>query len=411
MASIRLQSMLNLFFLFWASVGLFFQLAGLAFNNDGSKYATQLNLLLFLPALGLVLSSKPKLEFPKEMSTWLLILLFSWVLLYASIGYTDKDDLSGWFKNIFFICLYLSVLANIIVRQSLFVNVVSASVLVVSVFALLTLIYQFAVLKHSIDYDVARWRRIHELGWNGFADLTHPIYAGLYYGAFAVMLTWIFINYKLKFWQYCLIFCGLAGLLIYVIYTFSRGAWASTCVAGFILLLLSWRNNKAKGLLYVGLGGLVLGTYYFWPELVSEQNIGVNGRQLIWAHWFHQLPSFWLWGNGADAAFSFTFPSGLSRIPAGFTVNQAHSLYLQFWFEYGVVGVSLFLAMLLSLLYKGWICRDQPLARLGVSLLIFALVAMVSEVHSIIMRPNPYWVVVWFPIGIIIGLNRAKSTA
>lgn len=380
-------------------LGLFIQLAGLAFNNDGSTYATQLNLLLFLPSLlFLLLFDVERFEF--ESSTWILLLMFVWVMT-CSI-FHGADSVGSFFRNILYLTLYVSCLRWIIRSDRFFFKLLLVSSIVVAVIAWLTLCYQFSILNHPFEYHQARAHRIYKLGWREFADLGHPIYAGLYYGVFSIIITWFFLNFKTKLWQSGVLFFLIFGLLFYVLYTFSRGAWFSTCLSGFFLLLLFWDEYRSRALMIFGLLVLIVALFLFWPELINEKRIGVNGRQLIWAAWFERLPSFWLFGSGAGHKFDFTFPDG-------FRVNQAHSLYLQFWYEYGVVGIGLFVALLLSLLRKGWQCRDQSLAKLGLALLVFAMVAMVSEVHSIIMRPNPYWVVVWFPIGILLGLKPSKA--
>ncbi|KRW62280.1 hypothetical protein AO726_02325 [Pseudomonas sp. TTU2014-080ASC] len=99
------------------------------------------------------------------------------------------------------------------------------------------------------------------------------------------------------------------------------------------------------------------------------------------------------------------------RFSNGFEVVHAHSLYLQLWYEYGIVGISLFVALLLSLLWKGWQCREQPIALLGLALLVFAMVAMISDVYAVFHRPSPYWVIFWFPVGILLGVQRKPATS
>ena len=48
-----------------------------------------------------------------------------------------------------------------------------------------------AVLRHA---------RLYELGWRGLADLKNPIIAGLYYGVFAVLLTYLLVGFKVRAW-------------------------------------------------------------------------------------------------------------------------------------------------------------------------------------------------------------------
>lgn len=384
--------------LYVVALGLFIQLAGLVFNNDGSKYATQLNIILFLPALLLAVFVPCGKTFWSQSSMIVLLCLFVWVLFSCMLG---EGSLGVIFKNIFYLVLYFICLTMLIRDGVLFNRALLCSALFVSMAAWLTLYHQFAVLGHSFNYSDSRWYRLYSLGWEGFADLGHPIYAGLYYGVFSIIMVWLFLEHKLNVVKFCAFSFLIFGLLCYVLYTFSRGAWFSTCASGLIMLLLYWSEYKSRALMFFAISVLFIGLFVFWPEFINEQKIGVSGRQLIWSAWFDRLPHFWLWGSGASSIFDFTLPNG-------YRVNQAHSLYLQFWYEYGVVGFSLLIILLISLLRKGWRCRDQALARLGISLLVFAMVAMVSEVHSIIMRPNPYWVVVWFPIGILLGLKPTK---
>ena len=88
---------------------------------------------------------------------------------------------------------------------------------------------------------------------------------------------------------------------------------------------------------------------------------------------------------------------------------HAHSLYLQLWYEFGIVGFLLFVGLLLSLLHKAWQCREQPLARLGAALLAFAMIAMVSDIYAVFHRPSPYWVVFWLPVGILLGVQKRQQ--
>ena len=56
-------------------------------------------------------------------------------------------------------------------------------------------------------------------------------------------------------------------------------------------------------------------------------------------------------------------------------------------------------------LLKAWRLRADPAARVALATLVFALVAMVSDISNVFTRPNSYWVVLWLPIGLIMGLR------
>lgn len=380
------------------ALGLFVQLAGLMFNSDGSRYATQLYLLLFIPALVLLLKERLAIALWRQPSAYLLLALLAWVLLSAGFHEGSSKDMGYWAKIVLLLILYLFAVATLVRREASFTRIILLASVVVAVFAWLTLYYQYGVLDRPLEYPEVRSFRLREMGWKGLADLDHPVVAGLYLGVFAVTLCWSFIHLRLPAWQSALlVLCGV-GVLLYVLFTFSRGAWFSVA-ASILVLLLIYPNIKSRSLLGIACVGMVAAVWFFWPEIQAERTVGLSHRDQIWANWWAHLGSFWDVGRGAGADLYFLFPNG-------FEVFHAHSLYLQLWYEYGVVGVVLFVALLLSLLWKAWACRAQPLACLGMALLVFAMVAMVSDVYAIFQRPSPYWTVFWLPVGILLGLRR-----
>lgn len=386
------------------ALGLFVQLTGLLFNSDGSRYATQTYLLLFVPALILLLWQRLSLHTWSQVPGGLFLCLLAWVLLSGLLHQGSSNGAVYWLKIVFLILLYVFAVACLVRHKRAFAWLLVAVASTAAVFAWLTLYYQFGVLDKPVGYRALRYARLHELGWNGLADLKNPIIAGLYYGVFAVLLTYLLVGFKVRAWQAALLVVGMAGLLVYVLFTASRGAWFSTA-AGCLAALLLFPNIKSRTL--IGLGCLVVAAavYLFWPEIQHEREIGVSGRDLIWGNWADRLPEFWLMGAGAGADLIFNFPNS----NRGFL--HAHSLYLQLWYEYGIVGFGLFVLLLLSLLWKGWQCRAEPLARLGLALLVLAMVAMVSDVYAIFHRPSPYWGLFWFPVGILLGVSRRDGKA
>lgn len=384
------------------AVGLFIQLAGLLFNNDSSRYATQLYLLLFVPALVLLVSQPLAADLWRQPSALILLALLSWVLLEAGFNPGSNAGIGRWAKVLLLVVLYLFCVASLVRRGRLFSVVLMAAVAVVAAFAWATLYYQYGVLERPLSYPEIRQFRLHELGWRGLADLDHPIVAGLYYSVFAILLCWLFISSNIRIWQAGLMATGMLGLLLYVLFTFSRGAWFSLAGGLFILLLLT-PNIRARSLLATGVMVLGLVLLLFWPQIQAEHSVGLSNRDQIWANWWVHFPEFWLLGSGAGADLYFKFPG------IDYRVIHAHSLYLQLWFELGIVGVLLFASLLFSLLWKAWVCRQQAVARLGAGLLVFAMIAMVTDIYAIFQRPSPYWLVLWLPVGILLGVSRPQA--
>ncbi|AJE20201.1 O-antigen polymerase protein [Azotobacter chroococcum NCIMB 8003] len=389
---------------YWLGTGLFVQLAGLVFNNDGSRYATQVYLLLFVPALFLLLARCFSPDTWRQWPARILLALSAWVLLSGWLNPGAAEDPGHWFKIVGLVLIYVFAVASLVGQPCLFRRLLVAAVAMAALFAWLTLYYQFGVLDKPLDYQQIRFTgRLSELGWKGFADLDHPIVAGLYYGVFAVLATGLLVGLPLRAWQAALLVLGMLGLLAYILLTFSRGAWFATAAGGLVTLLL-FPNARSKALLGSGALLLLVALFVFWPEIQHERQVGLSNRDLIWNAWGERFSEFWLMGAGGGADFDFQFPPSFN-----FSVKHAHSLYLQLWYEYGLVGILLFVALLASLLWKGWQCRAEPLARLGLGLMAFAMVAMVSDIYAIFHRPSPYWVVFWFPVGILLGVRRPSS--
>ena len=388
--------------LFILGLGLFVQMSGLLFNSDGSRYSTQTYLLLFVPVLALLLWRRLAVDTWRQTPGIILLCLLAWVLLTGSVNTGSSHGPAYWLKIDALILLYVFAVASLARNERAFTWLLVAVVVTAAVFAWLTLYYQFGVLDKPLEYRALRGDRLSELGWRGLADLDNAILAGLYYGVFAVLLTYLFVGLKVRSWQAGLLVAGMLGLLVYVLFTFSRGAWFSTA-AGCLVMLLLFPNIKSRTLIGLGCALVLVSVFLFGPELQNEQKIGVNSRLPIWANWAGHLPEFWLMGAGAGADLVF-------KVPYSPTIHKhAHSLYLQLWYQYGIVGICLFVLLLLSLLRKGWACRAQPLARVGLALLVFAMVAMVSDVYAIFHRLRSDWVLVWFPVGILLGVRYPQA--
>lgn len=378
------------------ALGLFVQLSGFLFNNDGSRQATQVYLLLFVPALTLLFAERLALPLWCQPCALALLALLGWVVLRGSFGGAEKWP-GYWLKVALLILLYVFAISHL-VRKGVIGIPLALAVLLGSCFAWLTLIVQFAVLDKSLAYEVLRSTgRLRELGWHGFADFTHPIPAGLYYGIFTVLLLSVLVEREIKAWVWLPVLVGLAGLLVYVLLTFSRGAWFSTLAGSLTLLVLS-PQRRARVLLLIGALAVLLMMAVFWSRVEHEWFLGTSQRGLIWQNWLARLPEFWALGKGPGVDMVY-------RYPWGDMVYHAHSLYLQLWFEYGLVGFALFALLLGTSLLKAWQMRADPAARVTLATLVFALVAMASDIPAVFSRPSSYWVVLWLPIGLIIGLR------
>ncbi|WP_322980575.1 O-antigen ligase family protein [Pseudomonas sp. C11] len=385
------------------SLGLFLQISGILLIADGSSYSTQVHFFLLLPSL-VLLFIQADCQLWKQPAVLALAGLLACLILNALWRAEVGGKSSGyWLKIALFVVLYIHAVGRLTSYPRTLITVLTLSASVAAVFAWMTVIHQFGIKAIPLDYATIREdARLYTLDWHGLGDLKYPVIAGLYYSIFVIILSQRLVAVPHRAWQAGLILLGIAGLCLYVLLTFTRNAWIATLTAGLCLLLLS-PGRAARTLLIAGAVVLLGMLIIFWPEVRNEWLVrGASRRDLIWLSWLERLPDFWLWGEGPGKAFDFTYPwSG--------SVDHAHSLYLQLWYQLGLPGITLFIVFLGCLLHKGWHLRQQPVARLGLALLILAMTAMLADVHAVFLRPNHYWVMFWLPVGILIGLQPQQS--
>jgi hypothetical protein len=76
---------------------------------------------------------------------------------------------------------------------------------------------------------------------------------------------------------------------------------------------------------------------------------------------------------------------------------------LQQVYDSGLVALALMGAGLLMVTAKVWRLRDDPWVRLAFPVLVFALIAMLTDVERIFNRPGVYWTVFWLPLAILLA--------
>jgi len=151
-----------------------------------------------------------------------------------------------------------------------------------------------------------------------------------------------------------------AMLFILILLGLSRGALgAATVVVGLTWLdgrsLGAWLKGIALAFMAVGISVLAVANV---PALHNRffsgdvQNVGhgvainVTGRESVWRPvWADYLKSPWI-GRGAGSGDSL-----IGRLTAGRTGN-VHNDYLRVLHDYGVIGLSLWVVVLVALLYR-----------------------------------------------------------
>lgn len=380
----------------WAlALGVFILVSGYVWFESGSARNAQVYIWLLLPALvygvcvALVRSS---IRIPFEYYPWLLML--AWMALSTQWATGAEAPLSLAKRGLYMACFLLAVKMLHDRDAQLLRNAILCAVVVVAAGALITIVYQFLWLGQPLEY---RAYRLYRLGIGDIADYGWPVVAGIFHGSVAVWALGVALERRTSLLR-ALFWLAVFGVLtIYVLLTYTRGAWfALLGAAGMVVLL----QRSKRGWWLTGGGALLLtlAIFHFWDRLLIEVQVRqLSGRGPIWEYFFQLMPGHWLFGYGLGTPFEYKWPTQDAVSP------HAHSLYLQQIYDSGLVSVALMAAGLLVVGLKAWKLRDDPFVRLAVPVLVFALIAMLTDVERIYSRPGTYWTVFWLPLAVLLA--------
>jgi O-antigen ligase len=379
--------------LFVLMIGFTAHLTGLLFILDGSVYTTISNLGLFLPALILCIGDRGLRNsfIQKHYRPVLLLLAFS--MLMALLNPNATISAFTQFKTVLYIALYLGTI-HILAREGLLEKCLTFTFVVAGLFAIAGL------LIHSIQQEqniLFSGKRLFSMGYGGYADFKNPIIAALYFGFFGIYGFHLLLTKALGLWSRVLFAACVLGLSMYVFCTLSRAVWLGYGLA-ICTTILFHHNSRSRKWLYLAAVLFLGAAAWLWPILLHQQNRGFSLRDHIWAGWLNRLGDFWLFGAGAGRDFDFC-------IAGTRCFSQAHNLFLQFFYEFGIMGAALIILAVIhackcAIDKKTW---ARPLGSVGLPLLIFGVTTALFDYHTVYNRPGVYWIVFWLPIGIILS--------
>lgn len=390
---------MDVVFAFMMAVGLFVLVSGKVWFTSGSGRNGQIYIWLLVPALCLLLRCLFERKSPGVDRYYLPWFAFiGWVAMSSFWGPLPAGDALNLAKRGVFLVLFLfSIHFFLRLNEATLRRALALAVVVVALGALATLIYQFVWLHRPIGY---RMFRIDRLGIGDFANYRMPVAAGIFHGALAVWAFGLAVSNDTRLRAAILWLLVFATLAILMFFTYTRGAWIGLA-CGVLVAVLLQKSRRGYWVLCIGVAS-VLALCVMWSDhLINELfKRQLSGRGAIWEYYFSIMPGHWLFGFGMGTPFEFHWADGKNVSP------HAHSLYFQQIYDSGIIAVALLAAGVLSLFIKAWSLRDNYWVRLAFPALIFALIAMLTDIERIYTRPGDYWVVVWLPVAILLAVPR-----
>jgi len=382
------------------SLGLLVQLSGLFWITNG--YSTKVYLLLSLPTLLYIVTNSRYIYdnfLLKNSLGWALALFFT---LFALSGLWSEpgSDFASTLKKSSLCLLYVIGVAILVQRPKYLIAALNATVIIAGIAALLTLVNNFLIDGIPLSTRIMQ-SRIGQL-----ADFKNPIVAGIVYCNMALCGIYLFSVNKNKQLKSAIIL-SITLCIVTAIFTRSRTPFIGVIMAFIGLILIYPRSNIKWWLLGSFLLLIFISMSPLWESFITRS--GTSWRPQIWYEGISQLlreAPFLGFGAGtelhitAEKLINGTLKTGLWYHP--------HNGFILIAMQTGMLGfilyTNLFFTSLNTLVSK----RHSQLTSLAISLILFSIGVQITDTHTIVSRPGVYWLVIWLPIGITLGLSLLK---
>ena len=381
------------------TVGFIAHIAGMLFITDGSRHTTISNATLFIPALILCIFDKPLRESLISRKYLFAALMLFFTIVIALTNSNSENSAFVQFKTVLYVVLYLATI-NLLVREGRMEVCLNILFVVAGITAIASLIVQSILQDSSIFVSGSR---LYSLGYGKYANFQNPIIAALFYGFFGIYGFSQLLTKQYSTITTLLLSACVLGLSLFVYCTLARGVWLGYGVAVCTTAILHHSDRSRKWLIAAAVITMIISISLF-PILIDQYTRGLSLRDLIWEGWLGRMKEFWLAGAGAGRRFEICLTGDQC-------FSQAHNLFLQFFYEYGAVGLLLMISMLIAVFRRAMDRRAwmMPLGSIGLPLLIFGIITAIFDYHTILNRPGVYWMIFWLPIGVILSTQMVMD--
>lgn len=368
---------------YWLPTGYLVLLTGLFWLPERSLFSKTFYVLIALPAL-LVTLACPRRAANLFREPIIVCFLFFAAWLIASTFWSDSDhSQSSQIKRPLYVLMLFAGCTFIALSQArltLEKTLIHASLIT-------TLAAGYSLFLFLSDPSQERLI--------GSGSLSNPLLTSHLLG-FAC-------TYWLARWacaqphQTLAVICG-SILLIALLATGSRTPLFALAATS-LWLACTWRTRRAALpialLVIAALMALALA-----PDLFSQR--GFSHRPEIWSKTLQQIMEApWL-GKGYGSPLAIWVPD------LGQTLSDPHNVELAVVFELGVIGLLLWCLIYAAALAPCIRHRASAEFSIASALLIYGLMAGMTEGSNFLSRPNESWFLTWIPLALIASLSIRK---
>lgn len=368
------------------SFSIFVILTGLLLVPKTSNYHTIYYISTITPIL-LLLSINPKLISDNISNILKIFIIFSiWSALSTLWSDTDESIITPIKRSFYIFCLFISFAVVNSKNKNTLLKIFILSGSIVAIAA------GYNLLSSDFSFHTAA-------RFVGPGALKNPLLSSHIFGFFTALFFTLFFtnNEKTKFIHLIL---G-AILLLLVIRTGSRTPLlALTAAAIWTIILL---NNKKSIYIILSYSFALTLIFIIYPEAIL--NRGVSYRPELWSSAIEKILLKPFVGYGFEATIDF-YVASLNK-----SFKDPHNIHLSILSFTGLVGFTLWCVMHIYALWTCWKNRKDTIFIIASTLLVYGIMAGMTEGGGLLPRPKEHWFLTWIPIAFIAALmvNNKKS--
>lgn len=243
----------------------------------------------------------------------------------------------------------------------------------------------------------------------GGNELDNPIYASLAFGLLLLVCIRIYTG-VLPTADIILLSVCVPVVLVVLTLAMSKGPIAAVCGTSVILALILTPDKKriaipfAVGLALLGILAVAIQDRDTRISLLKDSRLPrafeVGPRLEIYAQCIKEAGAGPIFGSGLHRHNPVVIDN---KTP----FNHCHSVFLDTYRATGSIGLIFLSGLTFFLLAQG--IGKSRAERFWSCVLLYGLIALNLDGQYPISRPKVFWLVLWFPVGVLLGLREAAG--
>ncbi|MBC3950774.1 MULTISPECIES: O-antigen ligase family protein [Pseudomonas] len=367
----------------WASIGFFILLCAPWVLPENKLYHQLIIFSLWLPALLAVFrqSVRPLVKLPE---VFFFVVFSIWTLFVLIVEGSDEP---GKGKIVLYVTLtLLGVLLAAQYAKWRLESLLLCSSVIGGIFAAVSVICFYSAPQASGG-------RIIALGlWDTVIMAAHAV------GALAILGIFMLQTRRFSWTTLSLLLIPAAGYLMFLCLSQTRGVWIAL-VAAMIVMVIARPSRLGVGVIALMVISVV-GVAAFDVELLLQR--GVSFRPALWTGGIQLIEQHWATGLG--------FHEYLITVPVAGSFKHPHNLFLDTGVRLGLPGLLIFSSLWLTVGWRGWISRVEPLGQALLALWVFSSVSLMTDGIGLWLKPNADWLITWVPVCLSIVLAYRSTS-